>query len=97
MQNDNMTVGSGTYTPENDNARWQAGTGTDKNDNGRIVANLETERKRYASLAAPMALAGYQLHELTDGSYLVARWDRSLNCPDLRAVQAFCQRAGVYL
>lgn len=55
----------------------------------------DADCKLYARFAAPLAIAGYQLHELADGTYLVARWDRTLHCPDLHAVRAFCHRAGV--
>ncbi|MEI2676501.1 MAG: hypothetical protein V9G29_00750 [Burkholderiaceae bacterium] len=42
-----------------------------------------------------MAIAGFALHELVDGTYLISRWDRTYHAADLAGVRAFCQRAGV--
>jgi hypothetical protein len=62
---------------------------------GLDFATSDADQKAFARVAAPLAIAGYALHELSCGGYLVARWDRTLHCPDLHAVRAFCGRAGV--
>lgn len=67
----------------------------DQTTNTTIVSDLDALRKSIATLTAHLALKGFSLHELADGSYLVARWDRTLHCPDLHAVRAFCHRVGV--
>jgi hypothetical protein len=42
------------------------------------------------TLRARLALAGgYALHELSDGSLVVTRWDMSRRCADLRQVADF--------
>ena len=69
--------------------------GQDQNNDSSIFGDLDADRKAFARFAAPLAIAGYALHELSGGGCLVARWDRTLHCPDLQAVQAFCDRAGV--
>lgn len=58
-------------------------------------ATSDADRKAFTRVAAPLAIAGYALHELACGGFLIARWDRTLHCPDLHAVRAFCDRAGV--
>ena len=40
------------------------------------------------------ALAGYTLHELACGGFLVAKWDRTAHCRNLRAVAAFVRLVG---
>lgn len=82
--------------PENDDARWQAGIGTDKtNDDTETLVNLDSERKCLATMAAKLALAGFSLHQLAHGGYLVSRWDRTFHSNDLAGVRGFAQRAGV--
>lgn len=50
--------------------------------------------KREATLRARLALKGYELHSLSDGGYVVTRWDRSRRLADLDQVAAFAQAAG---
>ncbi len=93
MPTNNMTAGSGPVTPENDDARWQAGTGTDKtNDDTEIVDDLDAERNAFASLSAKLALAGFSLHQLAHGGYLVSRWDRTFHTSDLAGVRSYIDR-----
>jgi hypothetical protein len=47
-----------------------------------------------ATLAARLALAGFVLLELADGTFLVSRWNLSRPCADLRAVAAFAEQVG---
>lgn len=98
MPHNNMTAGSGAVTSENDDARWQAGTGTGKtNDDTETLVDLDIERKAFATMAAKLALAGFTLHQLAHGGYLVSRWDRTFHSNDLAGVRGFAQRAGVRL
>ena len=87
---------AGGAAPGNDDARWQAGTGTDNtNDNTETLIDLDSERKAFATLAAKLALAGFTLHQLAHGGYMVSRWDRTFHSNDLAGVRGFAQRAGV--
>jgi hypothetical protein len=66
--------------------------GTNKTHISTVV-DLDADRKAFSALAAKLAIAGgFAVYELSDGSYLVARHDRTLHCADLRAVHAFYQR-----
>jgi hypothetical protein len=47
--------------------------------------------KRFANLAAQLALKGFSLYPLACGGYLIARHDRSSYAPDLRAVDGFLE------
>lgn len=48
-----------------------------------------------ARLRAKLALAGgFALHELADGSFLVARWNWTCTLSDLHAVAEFARRVG---
>lgn len=51
-------------------------------------------QKQQATFKANLALLGFTLHELSSGSFLVCRWDRSRHLVDLRAVAAFLRQAG---
>ena len=50
--------------------------------------------KRFATLAALLALKGYSLHALAGGGYLIARWDRTNHCSDLAQCRDFARRMG---
>lgn len=47
-----------------------------------------------ATLAALLAIKGYGLHKLADGSYLASRWNSTKCLPDLHAVQRFARQVG---
>ena len=53
------------------------------------VGDSDAQRKRLANVSAHLCRAGYALHHLSCGGYLIARWDRSTYAPDLRCAEAF--------
>lgn len=53
------------------------------------------EGKCFATVAAHLALAGFQLHATVSGSYIVTRWNLARELRDVAAVQAFAQQVGV--
>lgn len=81
--------------PTNGEGCLPAAPGTNSTHHEPIVSDLDADRKQYARFAAPLAIAGFALHELVDGTYLISRWDRTYHAADLAGVRAFCQRAGV--
>ena len=52
------------------------------------------ERKRLDTLAAHLALRGYELHTLTSGEFLVSRWGLRKFCRTLADVEDFARQAG---
>ncbi len=69
----------------------------DEADSAARAARDQRDRA-FATLRARAELGGYALHiidEHGDALYLVGRWDRSRTLPDLAAVAAFLDRAGV--
>lgn len=50
--------------------------------------------KAQATLIAAFALKGFAVHTLSCGGYLVAKWDLSRHCPDLRALAEFARMVG---
>jgi len=70
------------------------GAGTQKNQHLDCVTDLDRARKNFLTLRARAAMAGYALHELANG-YLLCRWDRSRELPDLRAVATVLAQIGV--
>jgi hypothetical protein len=64
---------------EQDNRRPDSGTG-------------DQDRKAFATVAAELALRGFALHELADGSYLVTRWNLTVPCASLGAAMAFLRQ-----
>lgn len=51
--------------------------------------------KPVSTLVARLALAGFQVHRLDGGGYLVCRWNLSRHCPDMRTLAGFAQQLGV--
>jgi hypothetical protein len=47
-----------------------------------------------ATLQARAALAGFQLVQMADGSFVVSRWGMLAPLADCAAVEAFLQRVG---
>ena len=64
----------------------------DTKTDAAIVVQFDAERKEQANLGARLALAGYSLHELAGGGFLVARHDRTAHCSDLGRVAAFLRQ-----
>lgn len=52
------------------------------------------ERKKFSSLAACFALAGFAVHETAKGGFLVCRWNLSRHCSDLTELEAFARKVG---
>lgn len=50
---------------------------------------------RFFALAAHAAIAGYGLHELAGGGYLLCKWGMARELPDLRAVVALMRQIGI--
>jgi len=50
--------------------------------------------KRRATLAAKLALRGYELHETPEGTYIVSRWGLSQAKCGLAQVDDFARRVG---
>ena len=50
--------------------------------------------KTRATLAALLAIKGYSLHELADGTYLASKWNHTRPLRDLHAVQCFVRQVG---
>jgi hypothetical protein len=64
---------------------------------GTSRAPVDQADKEFQTARAKLAMAGYQLHRIDDGTggamFLVQRWDRSRTLPDLPAVAAFLEQA----
>jgi hypothetical protein len=73
-----------------------AGQVADQNtESAVIVAPCDDEGKALATLKAAYALAGYAVHDLSCGGYLVARWNVTKHCPDRHALAGFSRQIGV--
>jgi hypothetical protein len=59
-----------------------------------IIGGDENERKSIATLAAQFALKGYSFQGLSDGSFLVHRWNLIRPLPDLLAARRFYRAIG---
>ena len=60
----------------------------------RQVQDLSRTDKSRATLAAKLAIAGYSLHEMADGSFLASRWNHTRPLRDLHAVLGFARQVG---
>lgn len=52
-------------------------------------------RKAVANAQARLAIAGFQLEQMADGSFVVARWTMTRSLAGMPAVEAFMQKVGV--
>lgn len=105
---------SGLSPPLNDEARTvqtagfraEQGTGDEANCEGGSPAMQAAERshidaadKEFASLRDHLALAGFEVQVVGDGTggtaYMVRRWSMSHTLPSLGAVRAFAVAVGV--
>ena len=50
--------------------------------------------KRFANIAAALALKGYELHRLPDGCLLIARWGMHKTVDDLDEAALFLKKIG---
>lgn len=55
---------------------------------------VDGQRKAIATLVARAALAGYQLLELADGSFMASRWTLLRPLASVEAVEDFLRRVG---
>ena len=51
-------------------------------------------RKAFANAQAKLAIAGFQLERMADGSFVVARWNMTRSLADMMAVMAFQEQVG---
>lgn len=58
------------------------------------LAIVPQDAKRYATLAARLALRGFGLHRTADGVLLISRWSSTTEVPDLAAVERFLANVG---
>ena len=75
-------------------AQGQANT-NDMNCRGGAGDKQPDDAKAKATLAAQLALRGFVMKELADGSFMVSRWNMACELPDLAAVGAFALLVGV--
>lgn len=61
---------------------------------GTAAEDVDASDKLAASVAARLALLGFSLHRLADGSFLVAKWSYARPLPDLRSVSQFLHQVG---
>ena len=94
MTNIMLPYGAGSATPKKDEATGQGGFKGQGSTHTPDCAEDLAQRKELARLGAHLALAGFNLHELAGGAFLIARWDRTAHCSDLRAVAGFLRRIG---
>lgn len=82
--------------PERGDAPVARGVEEDQGNNGRDDSGTDAAfAKLVATTKARAALAGFELVDLPDGSFVITRWNLlSRELPHLAAVDAFLQRAG---
>ena len=84
--------------PTSDNARWQAGeVERQETADNADCADAAAQRKRFNTLRARLALAGWVLTDTPDsphGAFTVSRWAMARDLVDLAAVEAFSAQVG---
>jgi hypothetical protein len=75
-----------------------AATGQGFSEQAQTVSHQHTsgepDSKAFATMAARLALAGYSLHQLADGSYRVARQNFSARLRDFEALGQLVDQIG---
>ena len=59
-----------------------------------IVGQADAESKAAANMTATAAMAGWTLRALSSGGWLMCRWGRARELPDLAAVGALLRQMG---
>ena len=59
-----------------------------------LSKTIATLCQTIATLTARLALAGFAVHRLDGGGFLVSKWNLTKHCPDLRALAGFAQQVG---
>jgi hypothetical protein len=60
-----------------------------------IISPAEACDKSIATLSARLTTAGFAVHRLDSGGFLVCRWGMSRHCPDARTLAGFAHQVGV--
>ena len=84
----------GPLTPKSETTRGQAGRVKDHQNGRPDSAGIAPDCKASSTLRAKLALLGFGLHELSDGTYLASRWNCTRALPSLYAVQSFARLVG---
>ena len=63
-------------------------------DGGPMVANEHAETKRFATVQARLALQGFVLRKIDDGSFVCSRWGMFRELQNLDAVERFAGLVG---
>lgn len=73
-----------------------AGSAAPRSDEGRSSGTAQGpgDSKCVATLVARAALAGYELVELADGSFIASRWGMFRSLDHMAAVEQFLRRVG---
>lgn len=59
-----------------------------------IVTDLDADRKAFCTLRAHLALRGYSVFELSDGTFIASKWNLTKPLADLRALAVFARQLG---
>jgi hypothetical protein len=82
-------------TPTSDEARGANAGQVEEQENKHPDSDSgDARRKALATAAACLALKGFALHPLACGAFLICKWDRSVHCADLIAIEAFIAKIG---
>ena len=75
---------------------WDQTESDKANRSDELVAEQEPRSsvKRLADVTAKLAMHGYSLYPLTDGTLLVTRWNLSKTLPSVNAAERFLQMVG---
>lgn len=81
-----------TGCPEDEGAGARDASPLKQNNQHRDCAGAACGVKRFATLQAHLALAGFSLTRAADGYYVVARWNQTRNLVTLEQVEQFHRR-----
>ena len=63
-------------------------------NNEASVIQFDADRKAFCTLAAKLALKGYSVFELTDGTFIASKWNLIKPLADPRALAVFARQIG---
>lgn len=85
---------SGPEVKTPDSAATGQASGQNKTGSSILIEGEVTD-KQVRTMIATAALAGWEVHEMADGGFVVARWNLTRAVPDARALRGFLRVLGV--
>ncbi len=76
------------------NADHQTNVSGQDTEAERAAQLVDAQRKRRETVAAKLALRGYEMRQTADGTWLITRWNMARHAVDIDAAERFARQVG---